>query len=175
MSMSSLNIIDIIILAIIALSVVVSFIRGSIKEILSVVTWVAAIFFAVSFSSSISVLLVKYTSNSTVRSLISIVIIFVAVFLLGYALNSIFSFIISKTGLGPFDRILGMVFGFVRGLLIVTVVIFLANRTSFNNTSYWKQSEFAPDFVGLAEWLHQQFYDNDIDKIIPQKKTLKTK
>jgi membrane protein required for colicin V production len=54
------------------------------------------------------------------------------------------------------DRLFGTVFGFVRGVLIVAVLVFLVGLTGFTKESWWRESTLAPQFQGLASWLGQE-------------------
>ena len=103
-----MNVIDIGIISITFISCVISVLRGLIKEVVSIASWTMAFFVSTRYAQPISVKLHSSVGNETVSFAIALVAIFVFVLILGLILNISLGFIISKTGLGPFDKVLGI-------------------------------------------------------------------
>jgi membrane protein required for colicin V production len=53
-------------------------------------------------------------------------------------------------GLGLFDRLLGLLFGAIRGFLVVTTLVLLAGLTALPKILLWQQSLLIPVFIKLA-------------------------
>lgn len=170
--MSNLNWVDLVILAIFLISVLAGLMRGLVKEIISLATWIAAIFIAVMFSSKLAML---FTSTQPVQSMvsststsigsstahpvsllaigISFLILFIGTMIIGAIINYIISSAMSSIGLGLINRLLGAVFGLARGFLIVVVAIFLVELSSIQQNPWWQQSQFVDNFQPAVKWL----------------------
>ncbi len=61
--------------------------------------------------------------------------------------------IVRFAGLGGLDRLLGTVFGFARGALVVIVVTAICARLGFAESVMWQESQFIGAFVSAADWI----------------------
>ena len=146
---------DGIILGVLALSVLIGLFRGLISEILSLVIWIAAFWVAWAFGPVVSAHLEHTISMPTLRYSVGYGICFVSVLILGALVRFAVRRLIWSTGLSGIDRLFGMVFGFVRGVLIVTLLVFLVGLTALTREPWWQQSVLLPQFQGAAAWLGQ--------------------
>lgn len=147
-----MTIIDWVIIGIIAISGLISLLRGFIKEALSLVSWVSAFVVARFYSDQLANLLQGQIETQSLRWLVAFVILFVAtLFVLGM-INYLLSHIVKATGLTGTDRTLGMVFGAIRGLVIVVALVFLARFTPIPEDIWWKESILIPHLEVFAEW-----------------------
>ncbi|MCP4768493.1 MAG: CvpA family protein [Gammaproteobacteria bacterium] len=145
--------IDLVIIAVIALSALISLVRGFVKESISLVTWVVAGGLALRYYPPMADLLEPFIETVKLRNLVGGGILFVATLIVGAIVNFIVSQLVSKTGLSGTDKALGVVFGGARGVLIVTMVILLASLTPAPESSMWQDSAMIGFFQQLAEWL----------------------
>lgn len=145
--------IDLAILGVIALSSVISIIRGFVKESISLVTWVVASIVAFRYFMPLADLLEPFVNSLTLRQWISGGILFIATLIVGAIVNFIVSQLVSKTGLSGTDKVLGVVFGAARGVLIVSMLILVANLTPMPGTQWWQDSALIGFFQQLADWI----------------------
>jgi membrane protein required for colicin V production len=160
-----LNITDYIIIAVLFMSILVSFMRGLVKECISLSIWIVGFWTAIKFNLVIANMLTPYISSASFRIVTSFVVIVIAILILGAICNFLLSFVISKSGLGGFDRILGMLFGSARGLLLVAVFLLLVSTTSLVNDSWWQESVFIPKLNFIVDWL-REFLPNKISNVV---------
>ena len=145
--------IDLVILGIIALSALISLVRGFVKESISLVTWVVAGLLALRYYPAMADLLEPFINSLTLRQWVGGGILFVVTLIVGAIVNFIVSQLVSKTGLSGTDKALGVVFGAARGVLIVTMVVLLASLTPMPEASWWQESALIEFFQQLAEWV----------------------
>jgi membrane protein required for colicin V production len=145
--------VDLVIIGIIALSALISLIRGFVKESISLVTWVAAGLLALRYYPAMAELLEPFINSVTLRQWVGGGILFVVTLIAGAIVNFIVSQLVSKTGLSGTDKALGVVFGAARGVLIVTMVVLLASLTPMPEAPWWQESTTIEFFQQLAEWV----------------------
>ena len=127
--------------------------RGFVKEAMSLVIWVTAFAVAMNFKEPATDLLANFISLASLRQLAAWGMLFVGTLLLGGMVNFLLGKLVSSTGLSGTDRMLGLVFGVFRGLLIVlALVIILPQGASVEQDPWWQASAFIPVFQSFADW-----------------------
>lgn len=158
--------VDYIIIGIIVFSLLVSLWRGFVREVLSLSGWVAAFFVASYFYPYLSSLLtqvnVSYLQHSEfLRNGIAAGILFLAVLIVCAIINTLLAQLVDKTGLSGTDRVLGAIFGALRGILIVAALLFFLDTfTKFNQTDFWRESQLIPHFDFIVKWFFDQLQAN---------------
>lgn len=147
---------DYIIIAILAISVMIGLWRGLISELLALVIWIAAFWVAWTFGPVLAAHFGHLIELPSARIIVAYGLCFVAVLILGALLRFVISRLVESTGLSGTDRLLGMVFGFFRGVLLVTLLVFLVGFTAFTRDPWWQQSVLLPQFQHVAAWLEQR-------------------
>ncbi len=153
MTMDTLNWFDYAIIIIIALSSLISLIRGFIREALSLASWIIAFWVALTFSSMFESYLQPYITANSIRYTVTFVLLFIATLLIGAVVNFVITHLIEKTGLSGTDRLLGVFFGFARGVLLVAIVLLAAQMTTLPQDQMWMQSRLIPVFTPVESWL----------------------
>jgi len=151
-----MNLVDGIILGALALSVLIGLFRGLVSEVLALLIWVLAFWAAWAFGPTVALHLQQAIEMPALRQLAAYGACFFVVLILGALLRYAARRLIAGAGLGGIDRLFGMAFGLVRGVLVVTVVVFLAGLTTLPRESWWQQSMLLPQFQHVAAWLGQQ-------------------
>jgi len=149
----SLNWADCFIIAVITISMLLSLIRGFVREVLSLATWVVAFVVAFKFSGKLAVVFAGYLKTPSLRLAIAFAILFIITLILGGLFGFLLSQLIVKTGLSGTDRILGMVFGVARGVLVITVLLLLVTVTTHKDAGWEQHSVLIPHFRWLVHWL----------------------
>jgi membrane protein required for colicin V production len=153
---------DIIIVGIVLFSALISLFRGFVREALSLVSWVLAFLFALNFGHPLSDMLTNYIKSPTLRMGASFGGIFIVVLIGCGIINYIISTLVDKTGLSGTDRLLGVVFGMVRGVLLVSALLLVAQLTTpMAGEDWWKSSALIQYFEPVEVWL-QGFIPQDM-------------
>lgn len=158
---------DIAILGVVAVSALISVRRGFVREALSLATWVAAFTIARFLSNSLSMLLADLITTHSTRAAVSFVLLFVATLVVGAMVGHLIKELIRATGLSGTDRLLGVVFGTIRGLLVILVAVSALHWFDlFTLDVWWQESVFIPQFMMLEDWtrdnaqsLMSEFFD----------------
>jgi membrane protein required for colicin V production len=146
---------DWVIVALIAVSALLSLKRGFVKEALSLVIWVAAFIVARLFADRLSAVLASYIDTPSARVVAAFVLLFVAVLFIGALINNLIGMLIKATGLSSTDRVLGMGFGIARGCILVVVAVALLAMTQVKQDRWWAQSTLIPHFQMMESWTRQ--------------------
>ncbi len=138
------------ILGILAFSMLISAWRGFIREALSLASWLAALAVAVMFSDGAANVLTGYIELPSARLIVGFAVLFIVTLLLGGLVSYTVGHLVDMTGLSGTDRVVGVVFGLLRGIAIVTVLVLLAGLTPVPQDPWWGESILLPRFVDLA-------------------------
>lgn len=152
---TSLNWLDYAILAIIAISILISIIRGFTKEALSLAAWIVAAWVALTFSEKAEPLLRDYIEIPSIRLLVAFVALFIITLFLGAFVNYLISQVVKKTGLSGTDRMIGVFFGLARGIVIVAVLVMAGGMTPLPQDPWWGDSQLIHYFESIAEHISQ--------------------
>ncbi len=142
---------DYFVLLIIGVSVVVSMMRGAVKEVLAVAGWVVAFYVARTYATQLVPLLPENIPSEPLKILAAMIILILAVLLVSSLLSIALSGIIKKLGMNWINRGLGAAFGFARGLLIVCMLVFLAGFTSLPKDARWTDAMFSAPLEALVK------------------------
>lgn len=144
---------DWVILAILLISSLISLKRGFVKEALSMLNWIVAFFVAVTFREQLSLLLVEHVTTPSIRDLVAFAILFALTLIVGAMVNYLLGELIRMTGLSGTDRFFGVMFGFVRGFIVVmALLMFLPSLLPIEEDSWWQQSALIPQLLQFEGW-----------------------
>lgn len=127
------------VLAILGLSFLVGVLRGLMRELISLAGWIAAFVLATLFSSEAARWMPE-SLGPMLAGLLAFLAVFVGVLLVALFVGLIVSLLVRAAGLGVVDRMLGGVFGLVRGMVIVLVAVMLGGLTPLPREASWKQA-----------------------------------
>ena len=139
-----MTIFDYLVLFILISSVVISTMRGLVKEILSLVGWIAAFVVANAFGAQLAPMLPSVIPGETVKLIVAFIALFLGVRVLMGLLSLAIGALITATGLSLADRGLGGLFGLGRGIVIVLAGVILCGMTSIPQQAFWKDALLSP-------------------------------
>ena len=158
-----MSFIDILVLLVLFASLIFGFFRGFVKELLSLMAWAFAFFVAYYFSSSVAINL-PFEAEFSIKYVSSFVLIFIFVLIVSSILIKFLSTFIHKIGLGASNIILGGLFGILRGVIVVYLLIFVIEKTSYTEEPSWQQANSIVLIKLLAEktfpYLPQDWVNN---------------
>jgi membrane protein required for colicin V production len=146
---------DYTILAILAISILISVWRGFTKEALSLLGWVVAFWVALTFSSDLEEMLRPHIEVPSLRLGAAFLILLVVTLLLSAMVNFLAVQLVHKTGLSGTDRVIGSVFGLARGAVVVLAVVIVGGLTALPRDPWWKESALLPYFQETAVAVRQ--------------------
>lgn len=146
---------DIVLIAIVLVSALISLVRGFVREAFSLAVWVLAFWVSWSFFRDLEVPLRSLISSPTARLGIAFALLMIATLIIGGLVNFLIIQLVERTGMSGSDRLIGMVFGAARGILLVAVLVLLAGLTSLPREGWWLESSLVGYFEELAFWLRE--------------------
>ncbi len=144
---------DYLVIGIIALSGLIAFFRGFVQETLSLLLWVIAFAAAMFFYVYLDPYLINYIDNAEIRRILTIISVFVGIIFLGGLFIKLLRGLVHWSGMGGLDRLLGVLFGFFRGMLLI-VVIYLVLPDEFKQSKFIaesKSSTYLKKYAPMAE------------------------
>lgn len=145
-----MTVFDYAVLVVICVSILVSVIRGLVREVLALVAWVTAFVMAGSFGGRVADFMPAAISSEELRLLAGFVTTFFAVLVVMSLAAMAVSRLIKSAGLGVEDRMFGMLFGLVRGALVVLVLVLAAGLTTLPRNPAWRNAALSSPLEALA-------------------------
>jgi membrane protein required for colicin V production len=146
--MQTLSAVDWMLLAVLGLSLLLGLWRGIVQEVLSLAGWVAAFYVSQMYAPMAAAWLPMEGSSQMLRYAAGFVVVFIAVLVATVLVSFVVKKLVSAVGLGPLDRLLGSVFGLMRGVVILLAVTVLVGMTPMRETEGWREAQG-------AQWLQQ--------------------
>ena len=151
-----LNLADWFILIVLIASGIISFARGFTKEFLSLFLWLAAFIAAISLEYLATPKINEFIGNEEISKIISYIVVFLIFIFIGGMIIKFISKLIKWSGASGFDRFLGVVFGLMRGS-IVLFVIFLLLPSGIKTTDLINNSKITPIIQKYAPEIEAYF------------------
>jgi membrane protein required for colicin V production len=136
--------IDYLLIALIVFSCVAGVMRGLLREVISLVTWILAVWIAWHYADLLEPRLGGALANEGVRAWAARSIIFVAVILTGTLIGAIVGRVVRLSIFSGTDRFFGGIFGFLRGLVMIGLFVMLCHAVRLNGEPWWRGSTLIP-------------------------------
>jgi len=161
--------VDYIIIAIIVVSTLISLVKGFVQQVISLASWLLAFFLALRFGPDLSLLLVQYIALEPARQAVAFFLIFIVIVLVGAIVGIVASRLVSAVHLSLGDRLLGLIFGAARGLIIVLTITFFVGISPLVEESWWNQSmllSYSRELLVLVlGWMPENFREILIERL----------
>lgn len=139
-----MTVFDYLVLFILLCSIVISTLRGLIKEILSLVSWIVSFVLANAYAAALAAWLPDLVPGQMLRLIVAFLALFIGARLLMSLLMRAVDAVIKASGLSLADRGLGGLFGLARGLVLVMAAVLVCGMTSIPQQAFWKNALLSP-------------------------------
>lgn len=169
-----LNWLDIVIVGVILFSAVLSLLRGFVREVLSVLCWIGAFLVAIYGHKWAEGYLKQWIHDEQLLTLTASVAVFICALIVFSILTYFLSELLVKNMISGVDRLLGLLFGLIRGALIVIALLFLVKQIfpKFAHSEVWQNSILVPYFIVFTHYFSDLFELTknhiDINALTPQ-------
>jgi membrane protein required for colicin V production len=144
-----MNLADLLIIVVLLISVVSAFAKGFLVEVFSLAGVILGLFIAAANYGAIAPWILHLVPNVEVADLIAFLLIALLVMVLAGLVGRLLRGLLHGVGLGIVDRLLGAVFGLLKGCVVVTLV--LMGIVAFLPRQAWlDRSRLAPVFLTAA-------------------------
>lgn len=151
--MSQLTIADTLIFVAIGISVLISFLRGFVREAISLAVWALAILLGFKYAGPLGNQWLQSIHSPELRYIVAFIGLFLCIMIVGMVISALIRALLDKTGLSLIDRLLGVIFGFARGVLVVAMVIMFIDMSSWQDAPWVKNSYAVEKLKPLVSWL----------------------
>lgn len=151
---------DIAVIVVMTLSALIGVWRGVVREVFALAAWIAAVVCMFLFGSKLGTMVPILQDTPWLRTLAGYALVFIGVFVVLSVAGFLFSKVVNAIGLSLVDRALGMMFGVVRGGLIVVMLVFVAGATTLPQMSWWRDSVTAKPLATVAAILRSKLPDD---------------
>lgn len=145
--------VDFVIIGVIFLSCFISLIRGFVREALSLTGWIVSFIIAWKLHGSFATFFQTSIGNLNLRLIVAFFILFTLSMIMFAVVNFFAGKIVVRTGLSGADRVIGVLFGFLRGVVLVSALVALAGLTQLPKAELWQHSYLVVKFQAIAIWL----------------------
>ncbi|UYG01377.1 MULTISPECIES: CvpA family protein [unclassified Halomonas] len=157
---------DALFLAVMALSMMVGFLRGFVREALGLSAWVVALMVARVLADPVAELLSGMIDSYDARLVLAFALVIFAVILLcGIVIRLVHAAIV-WVGMGLLNRFAGAAFGLARGVVVLLIATVLITLTPFSDLQAWQQASLRPPFIELRDWAVSQL--NQWERELPR-------
>jgi len=141
---------DLALVAVVGLSALFAFVRGLIRELVALATWIIGVVAAIAYAGTLAGMLPGLDAAPVAKEAIAFAAILLAVMIAGAVVSRMFAGVVRAIGLGFVDRTLGAAFGVARGLLVVVVFALIAGVTTLPKRDWWQNSTLGQPLAQAA-------------------------
>lgn len=150
--------VDLIIGAVFAVSILVGVMRGFIKEALSIISWIMAIWLGMTFCQQAGELLGQYVNipAESFRTWAGFAAVFVGTLFVFSIINYVITKLLVRGPMKGTDRVLGIGFGFVRAIAIIVALIIVGRGMGMSSAEWWHNSKGLQQLAPAADYVEKQ-------------------
>lgn len=147
--------IDFALIGIVALSCLIGVMRGFFREAMSLLVWVAAIWISSRYGYLLTPYLAGFAASEPLRPWLARLILLGFVLLAGGLCAWFLGMLLHSTRLAGADRVIGMVFGLARGILVAVLAVVVLEAAGFDDAPWWRRSKLIPYAAPAADALRE--------------------
>ena len=139
------------------------FFRGLVSELISVICWSSAIYFSSNYFYLPADFIDEFINSRQISNILAFIAIFVSTFIISAILGFVFSRFINVVGLGSLNKIIGLFFGFVKGMIFMLIIVYILNLTEFRESIIFQESKYLSVFDAIIDRYltsSSNFFDN---------------
>ena len=144
---------DVLILLVFLGSTLIGLLRGFVREAVSLAFWIIAIWAAWKFGPTVEPHLGGLLADPKIAPWVGRFVILMLVLLIGWVIGMLLSYFTRSMGLGPLDRAIGLLFGILRGMVLVGLMIIGGELLHLNQEPWWGRSKLVPYGETVGDWL----------------------
>lgn len=144
---------DVLILLVLLGSTLIGLLRGFLREALSLVFWVAALWVAWKLGPVVEPHLGGYLADPRIAPWVGRLVVLVVVLFAGWVVGTLATYYSRMMMLGTLDRVIGLMFGLVRGIVLVGLLIIGGELLNLNREEWWGRSKLVPYGEIVGDWL----------------------
>jgi membrane protein required for colicin V production len=163
-----MNWLDYALICVVLFSALFGFLRGFVREILSLATWILAFVGTLRYAPLAAEKLKPVIVSQPVRMAGAYSLTFLGILLAGAIVTWMIVILVRSARLGPIDRTLGAGFGFLRGGFVVVAAVLVGLTTSLHEYPAWRSSRLVPELVPVAQALQTLIPDTWLAYLRPQ-------
>jgi membrane protein required for colicin V production len=155
---------DYLILAVLGVSMIVGLLRGFLREAIGLLAWLGGLWLGWRYAHLLVPFFGGHIASPPVNIWVGRALILFGTLLVGWVIAAILGYFLQHSGLSVLvDRILGLTFGLLRGLVVLAIGVMLAEVVSLNDVRWWKQSRLVPYISDVASWI-DAFAETGLEK-----------
>ncbi|MFZ2268418.1 MAG: CvpA family protein [Azonexus sp.] len=152
-----MTVFDYVVIGVVGLSLVFGLWRGVVGELIALLAWGLGLFAALEFGGRVGQLVFSGINDGSMRMLAGCVLVFVGVLVAMALVRLAIQRMVKALGLSMSDRLLGMVFGLVRGVLVCMILVGLGGMTAAPKQIWWREAMLSPPLetvvLAVKPWL----------------------
>jgi len=141
---------DLALVTVVALSALFAFVRGVIRELIALATWVIGFVVAIEYAGPLAGMFARLDMAPVAKQALAFAVILIAVMIAGAIVSRLLTGVVRAIGLGFVDRTLGAAFGVARGLLAVVAFALIAGVTALPKRDWWQNSSLGQPLAQAA-------------------------
>jgi membrane protein required for colicin V production len=154
LSAARMNGADLLILGVLVLSTLLGLVRGFVREAIAVLAWLGGLWLAWRYAPLLEPYLGGTIGEPPVSTWTARALIVLLVLVVGWMIAALLSHLLRHSGLSLLvDRLLGALFGFLRGAVVIAVFVLLGRFVELTEVEWWKESQLLPYATELAGWI----------------------
>ena len=149
-----MNAADYLIVGVLLASMLLGMLRGFVREAVGLMSWLGGLWLAWRYAPGLEPYLGGMVGKPPVSLWTARALILLAVLVIGWLVAGVLGYFLRHSALSVLvDRILGLVFGTVRGAVVIAVFVMLGEFVELNRVDWWKRSDLLPYASELASWI----------------------